>query len=289
LSAARRLLVGAVALPIAVGAGLWTAPRWLVPAIAARSPGCLYAVPTRERLVALTLDDGPDAAHTPGVLALLRAHRARATFFLISERARRQAPLVRAIVVDGHEIGNHLTRDEPSARLAPAAFEAALREAGSVLGRFAPVRWFRPGSGWYTSAMLAAAARAGYRCALGSVYPYDPHVPSSRFAAAYILANVRPGAVLVLHEGGGRGRRTVETLRRVLPALHARGYRVVGLTELTARQPRSRARASVAPAAGHGAAAVGSAGCRAGAARAFHPARTPRDPSPPQSVVRGRC
>jgi len=64
------------------------------------------------------------------------------------------------------------------------------------------------------------------------VYPYDPHVPSVRFAAAYILANARPGAVIVLHEGGARGARAVETLRRVLPALRARGYRVVTLSEL---------------------------------------------------------
>jgi peptidoglycan/xylan/chitin deacetylase (PgdA/CDA1 family) len=220
-----------VALGAALGA-LWSAPRWLVPRIAARSPGCLFAVATRERVVALTLDDGPDAAHTPEVLRLLRAHGARATFFLISGRVAGQEPTVSAIVAEGHEIGNHLTRDEPSIRLASAEFEAAAREAGAVLARFAPVRWLRPASGWFDSTMLGTLGRLGYRCALGSVYPYAPHVPSSRFAAAYILANVRPGAVIVLHEGGARGRRTVEALRRVLPALRARGYRVVTLSEL---------------------------------------------------------
>ena len=239
----RRLPYVAAAVAVGLGAALWTAPRWLVPVVAARAPGCLYDVRTRERVVALTLDDGPDAAHTPALLGVLRAHDARATFFLISGRVRGQEPLVRAVVAGGHEIGNHLTRDEPSARLTPAAFEAALGEAGAVLGRFAPVRWFRPGSGWYTRAMLATAARLGYRCALGSVYPYDPQLPSTRFAAAYILANVRPGAVVVLHEGGARGRRTVETLGRVLPALRARGYRVVTLTELAAaRSPEAEGR-----------------------------------------------
>jgi len=214
------------------GAALWTAPRWLVPRLAARAPGCLYAVPTRERVVALTLDDGPDAEHGRALLGVLREHGARATFFLISGHVPGREELVAAAVADGHELGNHLTRDEPSVRLAPAAFEAAMREAGAVLGRFAPVPWLRPGGGRYTAAMVAAAERAGYRCALGSVYPFDPHVPSVRFATAYILANVRPGAVIVLHEGGGRGRRTVETLRRVLPALRARGYRVVTLSAL---------------------------------------------------------
>jgi peptidoglycan/xylan/chitin deacetylase (PgdA/CDA1 family) len=172
--------------------------------------------------------------HTPQVLRLLRTYGARATFFLISGRVRGQDDLVSAAVADGHELGNHLTRDEPSIGLRPDAFAAAVREAGTVLGRFGPVRWLRPGSAWYTGAMLDTIERAGYRCALGSVYPYDAVVPSVRLAAAYILANTRPGAVIILHEGGGRGRRTVEVLQHVLPLLSAKGYRVVTLSELDA-------------------------------------------------------
>jgi peptidoglycan/xylan/chitin deacetylase (PgdA/CDA1 family) len=211
---------------------LWTAPRWLVPRIAARSPRCLYTVPTRERVVALTLDDGPDAAHTRALLDVLREHDARATFFLISSRVAGNEPLVEALVSEGHEIGNHLTRDEASIRLPPDAFAAAAEEAGRVLGEFGPVRWLRPASGFYDGEMLDAIARAGYRCALGSIYPYDPHLPWPDLSAGYVLANARPGAVIVLHEGGDRSRRTIETLRRVLPTLRARGYRVVTLSEL---------------------------------------------------------
>ncbi|HEY9448584.1 MAG TPA: chitin deacetylase family protein [Gemmatimonadaceae bacterium] len=217
-----------------LAAALWTAPRWLVPRLAARSPRCLYSVTTRERVVALTLDDGPDAVYTPEVLRLLHAHGARATFFLISGRVPGREALVARAVAEGHEIGNHLTRDEPSIRLSPEAFTAAVHEAGTVLERFGPVRWLRPGSGWYSGAMLETIEREGYRCALGSVYPYDAHVPSARLTAAYVLANTRPGAVIILHEGGDRGRRTVEVLRRVLPVLRARGYRVVTLSELDA-------------------------------------------------------
>jgi peptidoglycan-N-acetylglucosamine deacetylase len=80
--------------------------------------------------------------------------------------------------------------------------------------------------------MLAAIERAGYRCALGSVYPFDAHVPSPAFSSAYILTTVRPGSVIILHDGGARGRRTAVTLERVLPALRGRGYRVVSLSEL---------------------------------------------------------
>jgi peptidoglycan-N-acetylglucosamine deacetylase len=217
-----------------VGLALWTASRWLVPRIGARSPRCLFTVATSERLVALTLDDGPDAIHTPELLGVLREHDARATFFLISRRVTGNEALVATIVAEGHELGNHLTDDEPSARMAPAAFAAAVREAAAVLEPFAPVRWLRPASGWYTDAMLDTIEREGHRCALGSIYPYDAHHPWARVSAAYILANARPGAVVVLHEGGERGRRTVEVLRRVLPELRERGYRVVTLSELAA-------------------------------------------------------
>ena len=227
-----RWLAGSAGAISLLASALWTAPRWLVSRIAARSPRCLYAVRTTERVVALTIDDGPDSAHGPSILRLLRAHGTRATFFLISSRVPGSEAHVAQTVAEGHEIGNHLVRDEPSIRMSPEAFAAAVREAGAMLGRFAPVRWLRPGSGWYDRAMLDTIEREGYRCALGSVYPYDAHLPSARLSAAYVLANVRPGAVVVLHEGGARGRRTVEVLRRVLPALRARGYRVTTLSEL---------------------------------------------------------
>ncbi|HEX3160719.1 MAG TPA: hypothetical protein VHQ45_19520, partial [Gemmatimonadaceae bacterium] len=111
---------------------------------------------------------------------------------------------------------------------------------------FGPVRWLRPGSGWHDARMLGTIEREGYRCALGSVYPYDAHLPSVRLATAYVLANARPGAVIILHEGGARGPRTVEVLRRVLPALRARGYRVVTLSELDALEQAVERPAGVA-------------------------------------------
>ena len=95
------------------GAMVWTAPTWLVDAIAEAYPGCLYRVPTRERVVALTLDDGPDSISTPVILAELQKHGARATFFLISERMRTQEALVRSIVTEGHELGNHFSHERP--------------------------------------------------------------------------------------------------------------------------------------------------------------------------------
>jgi peptidoglycan/xylan/chitin deacetylase (PgdA/CDA1 family) len=127
----------------------------------------------------LTLDDGPDAATTPMILAELQRHGSRATFFMITERVRGQEQLVRRLVAAGHELGNHFTQDRPSIRLSAGEFARDLERAHAVLATYGPLQWARPGSGWYSQAMVAIMAREGYRCVLGSVYPYDALARSS--------------------------------------------------------------------------------------------------------------
>jgi peptidoglycan/xylan/chitin deacetylase (PgdA/CDA1 family) len=191
-------------------------------------------VPLQAPLVALTLDDGPDSATTPLILAELQRHGARATFFMIAGRVQGREQLVHRVVEAGHELGNHLMQDRPSIRLDAGDFARDLESAHQVLAPYGPLRWARPGSGWYSQAMVATMARQGYRCALGSVYPYDAAIASVGFSVRHILRNVRPGAILVLHDAGARGGRTARVLRTVLPELHRRGFRVVTLSELVA-------------------------------------------------------
>jgi peptidoglycan/xylan/chitin deacetylase (PgdA/CDA1 family) len=205
-----------------------------VDTLASHFPGCIYRVTVEERVLALTLDDGPDSISTPLILAELRRHDAHATFFLIADRASGQAPLVRRIVAEGHELGNHFSRDSPSIRLNPEEFEKDLQYAHRALAPFGRLVWARPASGWYTQSMLSAMNRHSYRCALGSVYPFDAAIPSVTWATSYVLRNARPGAIVILHDGGGRGRRTARALARVLPELRRRGFRVVSLSELAA-------------------------------------------------------
>lgn len=219
-------------LVVAIAAVLWSAPEWLIDRVAVAFPGCLYRVPTHARVIALTIDDGPDSISTPLILAELRRERARATFFLIAGRVLGHERVVHALVTEGHELGNHFSSDRPSIGLSSSEFEADLLRAHQVLASYGPLTWARPGSGWYTEAMIGVMRRQGYRCAMGSVYPFDAAIPSASFAAHYVLRNVRPGAVLVLHDGGARGLRTAKVLEAVLPELRRRGYRVVSLTEL---------------------------------------------------------
>jgi peptidoglycan/xylan/chitin deacetylase (PgdA/CDA1 family) len=222
----------ALALLLAAGALAVLKPGWIVAMLANLSPDVMYFAQTQEPVVALTIDDGPDPVATPKILDILKQHDARATFFLISSRIPGNEEVVARTVEEGHELANHLTTDEPSIVLSPSDFERQLLEAHDVLSAFSDVRWFRPGSGWYNVQMLSILDEHDYRCALGSVYPFDPQIPSSWFTAHYVLWNVKPGAIIVLHDYGARGERTVSALATILPELDRRGFRVVTLSEL---------------------------------------------------------
>ena len=80
--------------------------------------------------------------------------------------------------------------------------------------------------------MVEAARRAGYGTALGSVYPFDATLPSPRFVAWYVRTQVRAGSVIVLHDGGARGRRTAAALEQILPALERQSFSVTTLSAL---------------------------------------------------------
>lgn len=215
-----------------VGAMVVFQPGWIVSILAKRYPKVVYLVDTQQPVAALTIDDGPDPVATPRILDVLKQHGARATFFLITSRIPGNEEIVIRTVEEGHELANHLTTDEPSILLSPSEFERRLLESHEVLSRFSDVHWFRPGSGWYNAAMLSILHKHGYRCALGSVYPFDPQIPSSRFASRYVLQNVRAGSIIVLHDYGARGERTASILSTILPELNRRGFRVVTLSEL---------------------------------------------------------
>lgn len=217
--------------------GLVPSFYWLSPLLfrfwASRSPAVLFRVPAAERAVALTIDDGPDPATTLEILEVLERHGARATFFLLGSRAERHPGLVAAIVARGHEIANHMWLDVPSRSLDSATFERRLLRAHRVLSRFAEPRWLRPGSGWYDDRIVRRAEAHGYRIALGTIYPFDTAVRWPGLLARFIVAWARPGSVVILHDGGERGARSAETLRRALPELERRGYRVTTLSNLS--------------------------------------------------------
>ena len=218
---------------ILFGIALWLKPEWLISQLRKKSPAVLYSIETDEKIVALTIDDGPDSCGSPRILDILEKYDAHATFFLISSHIAGNEKYVERMVAEGHELGNHLTEDKPSISLTNEEFERELLEADRAISQYAKPKWFRPGSGWYNNEMLAIVKKHNYQCALGNVYPYDPQISIYWFAAYYVLGNVKPGSVIVLHDYNKRGGRTTKALEIILPKLQEQGYKVVTLSELT--------------------------------------------------------
>lgn len=207
-------------------------PPWLIKLLSPFiCPNAVYFVATDRPVIALTIDDSPDANTTQQILDVLAQHQIVATFFPVSDRIPENRVIIERMVNEGHEIGNHLTKDEPSIKLG-TNFETELVRANKILSDFTTVKWLRPGGGWCNKAMVEVARKYNYQIALGSVWSYDTHIPSSSFASWFILANTKPGSIIVLHDGGKRGIRTVTTLRKVIPKLKQKGYRFVILSEL---------------------------------------------------------
>ena len=198
-------------------------------------------------LVALTFDDGPDPTWTPQILDVLKREHVPATFFVVGENAVAEPGLLRRIVAEGHEIGNHtythpnLGLESPeTARLEIAANDRAT-EAISGHG----TRLFRApfmGDAEPTTAdeiePILAAQKLGYISVGLHVDPLDWQQPSSDAIVARTIAGVtgndplNSGQIVLLHDAGGDRQATVAALPRIIAGLRAKGYRFVPVSEL---------------------------------------------------------
>lgn len=209
-------------------------PRWVTWPAARALDSIVVQVSTRRRAIALTFDDGPHEEVTPALLDVLRSHRATATFFIMGSRVAGREAVMDRLVAEGHEVGNHLMDAAPTVRQTSEAFARDLAACDRVLSPWGDARYFRPASGWIRPRMLATAATLGYRCALGSVALIRDPVRHPALAARVLMLRVRPGAVIVLHEGTAARAPVVACVDRFLGHLARRGYAAVSLSELVA-------------------------------------------------------
>ena len=221
---------------------LYRQPRWALD-LATQWSGdrMLFYFDTDEPVVALTIDDGPNAETTADILDVLAEHEAKATFFIIGSHIEGNEQVLADTSAAGMEMGNHMLEDRMSLTLfreSENEFLAALdlTEREIVAASSAEsVQWYRPGQGVFVPDMLEVVEQAGYRSVLGSIFPYDTLLGNPEFSANFILNRIQPGSVIVLHdrgEDGERGERTVAALELLLPELNQRGYRVTTLSDL---------------------------------------------------------
>ncbi|KAL8802816.1 MAG: hypothetical protein Q9182_003576 [Xanthomendoza sp. 2 TL-2023] len=217
---------------------IYKPPHMLVRYFQYRWPNVLWHVriaSSGEKVVALTIDDGP-SEYTEEIMEILKANGATATFFIIGSQVEGRKETLRKLVRAGNELGNHAMHDEPSRALSDDALIAQINsvqrlidQAYAAVDVASPPRYFRPGSGFFHDRMLKVVHRLGYRLVLGSVYPHDAQIPYWRVNARHILSMLRPGSIIICHD---RRIWTVPMLRKVLPEMRRKGYRVVTISEL---------------------------------------------------------
>jgi peptidoglycan-N-acetylglucosamine deacetylase len=210
----------------------WTEPRAAFAVLERLTPRLVYRVETQRPLVALSFDDGPDARFTPQVLDILERHGAKATFFLIGERALRHPELVARIKAAGHEVGNHYFRDTSALLDSNAEFLAHLDETERALGIAGAPKLFRPPGGVAWPGQLELAQSRGYVCVLGSAYPHDPAHPPVWYIRWLTIKNLAPGAIVILHDGISDPSRGIAALPDILSAGRAKGLQFVSVGTL---------------------------------------------------------
>lgn len=168
------------------------------------SGGSIVRVETPQRAVALTFDDGPDAVYTPAVLTLLREHGAKATFFLVGERAASHPDIVARIVADGHDVASHgwqhLSTGNGTLYGGLRAELRLVRRGVEALEPFSP-RFYRPPFGHQSRWTRLAAKASGLTVVGWSDSPRDwEHVDAETLR--HRLRNcLRPGGIMLLHDG----------------------------------------------------------------------------------------
>jgi peptidoglycan/xylan/chitin deacetylase (PgdA/CDA1 family) len=176
--------------------------------------------------VALTFDDGPWPNSTAQILAILTRRQAPATFFVVGRQVQRYPDLVRRELAAGMAIGSHSYRHPqrfdrlPAARIRDEIVRG--RRTLDALG-VRPVG-FRPPGGAASPAVVTAAQGLGDPTVLWSVDPADwqPGVTADRLVQR-VLAAARPGAIVLLHDGGGNRSATVAALPAIIDGLRRLG------------------------------------------------------------------
>ncbi len=183
------------------------------------------------KTVALTFDDGPHPDHTPEVLSILREYGVVATFCVVAPNVDRQPDLVRDIVADGHALCNHtVTHDVELPSRDAARIDDEINSTVSSVSAAAPeaeVPFYRAPGGNFSANVNAVAETYG-EAALGwSIDAHDWKREGVRQLRDRVISEMHPGAVVLLHDGGGDRSETVAALPRIIEALQAADYEFV--------------------------------------------------------------
>ena len=195
----------------------------------------------RHRVIALTFDDGP-SPYTDQIVRILSRMHATATFFIVGQQLNDFAARLRDELRQGFAVGDHTENHAYLTRLSTTGQYKQLHDAAVRLARLgAPFpRLFRPPYGAYNSGTLAVTKRLKMLMTLWSVDTRDWTRPGTAMIVSRAVAAARPGAVVLMHDGGGNRSETVAALPAIINALRRRHYDLVTVPQLLRLDPPPR-------------------------------------------------
>ncbi|MBK9925573.1 MAG: polysaccharide deacetylase family protein [Anaerolineales bacterium] len=208
-----------------------------------RHPSVLfYGDPTRHE-IALTFDDGPHPRDTPQVLDVLAKHGIHATFFLVGQYVEQYPQLVKRIHESGHHIGIHCYRHLPFPLENASTLKGQLDRSRNAIANacgISPdtIRDIRPPYGIFTSRTLSYLTEWGYHLVMWSSIPQHWMQPTN-WTVRQVLDETVPGAVIVLHDGHGHGRKVTQILEVIIPKLKSMKFQFVTIEQIHSMESAS--------------------------------------------------
>jgi peptidoglycan/xylan/chitin deacetylase (PgdA/CDA1 family) len=191
-------------------------------------------VNTTRPCLALTFDDGPHATNTPRLLDLLKARNVKATFFVVATNAKRYPEIMRRIVAEGHEIGNHTVTHTALTKMSDSAIRQELTSSHEAIQSITGVapRTMRPPYGAITATQKSWIRRDfGYPAILWSVDPEDWKKPGPSVVTSRLVSGAKPGGILLVHDIHSA---SIDAMPSTIDQLLAKGFQFVTVTQLIA-------------------------------------------------------
>jgi peptidoglycan-N-acetylglucosamine deacetylase len=179
--------------------------------------------PNQRRVIYLTFDDGPHSPYTEQVLDLLAQYNAKATFFVVGRNARGNPDLIKSMYEAGHGIGNHTWSHRNLQGVTQEVFTQEMASTAQTVGKYI-ASCMRPPYGATDASTHVHAREMGYSVVMWSIETSDWRRPGASTIASRVINQAFPGAIVLLHDGGGNRTQTVAALALILKELTAQGY-----------------------------------------------------------------
>jgi peptidoglycan/xylan/chitin deacetylase (PgdA/CDA1 family) len=201
----------------------------------------VYEVKIKEKAIALTFDDGPWPETTLQMLEILKHNNVKATFFWTGQAVRQHPQIAQQVVADGHAIGNH-TWHHWYHYMGGTIAAREIDNTAALIYQTTGVTTslFRPPGGFLKNGVAGYAKQRQYAVVMWSVSSADTDRKAQPQAYVNnVLKGAKPGAIVLMHDGGGDRSKTVKALLQIISGLKQQGYRFVTVPELLEIEKRA--------------------------------------------------